>query len=86
MTTPVPLLVDTNAAAVAVGRPFSTIRRWAHEERFAAHGRDPKGRKLYALADVQAVAREFANHARRVSVVKVEPPAPRPEPWDVPMF
>jgi DNA-binding transcriptional MerR regulator len=71
MTINVPLLVDTCAAAAAVGRPESTIRRWAHEERYKPHGRDKRGRKLYALADVQRVAQDLVEHQRGSSVVRV---------------
>jgi DNA-binding transcriptional MerR regulator len=52
------VLVDTQAAAVAVDRPESTIRRWAHEGRFTRKGTDGGGRALYSLADVYRAAIE----------------------------
>lgn len=52
------VLVDTVSAAVAVDRPRSTIRRWAHEGRFIRKGSDAKGRALYDLADVYRAAME----------------------------
>jgi hypothetical protein len=50
------VLVDSVSAAVAVDRPESTIRRWAHEGRFVRKGADKRGRALYDLADVYRVA------------------------------
>lgn len=50
------VLVDSVSAAVAVDRPKSTIRRWAHEGLFERRGSDARGRALYDLADVWAVA------------------------------
>jgi hypothetical protein len=52
------VLVDSVSAAVAVDKPRSTIRRWAHEGRFERKGRDAGGRALYSLADVYRAAAE----------------------------
>jgi hypothetical protein len=50
------VLVDSVSAAVAVDKPASTIRRWAHEGRFERKGTDGGGRALYSLADVYRAA------------------------------
>ena len=55
------ILVDTQAAAVAVGLAASTIRGWAHAGKLARRGRDGRGRTLYDLADVYDLA---AGHVR----------------------
>lgn len=55
------VLVDTVSAAVAVDKPRSTIRRWAHEGRFERKGSDAAGRALYSLADVYRAAVEVRN-------------------------
>lgn len=49
-------LVDSVAAALAVKRPASTVRRWAVEGRLVRHGKDAAGRTLYDLAEVYKVA------------------------------
>lgn len=50
------VLVDSVSAAVAVDRPKSTIRGWAHQGLIARKGSDKRGRALYDLADVYAAA------------------------------
>lgn len=45
-------LVDTQAAAEAVRRPPSTIRRWALEGLLTRQGTDRAGRALYLLHEV----------------------------------
>lgn len=45
------VLVDTGAAAAAVSRPESTIRRWGHEGRITRQGSDGR-RRLWDLSDV----------------------------------
>ena len=49
-------LVDSVAAAVAAKVKPATVRSWAWRGYLKAQGRDAKGRSLYALADVYAVA------------------------------
>jgi DNA-binding transcriptional MerR regulator len=49
--------VDTNAAAVSVGVPSGTIRRWAHHGWLTRQGRDGRGRTLYDLGQVERVAK-----------------------------
>lgn len=58
MSTPEPVLVlvDTAAAAAAVGRPVGTIRRWGSTRLLERHGRDTKGRALWDLEQVYRVA------------------------------
>ena len=51
-----PVLVDTLAAAAAVGRPAGTVRRWANEGRIVRQGTDEKGRAVYDLAAVYRAA------------------------------
>lgn len=51
-----PVLVDTLAAAAAIARPSGTVRRWAHEGKLTRLGADEKGRALYDLAAVYALA------------------------------
>lgn len=58
------VLVDSVSAAVAVDRPKSTIRRWAHQGHIERRGSDARGRALYDLADVWAVALKFPARAR----------------------
>jgi hypothetical protein len=53
------VLVDTVSAAVAVSRPHSTIRGWAHRGLIERQGTDGGGRALYDLAAVYAVALRF---------------------------
>lgn len=55
MSGPVPL-VDSVAAAVAAKVKPATVRSWAWRGYLTAQGRDARGRSLYALADVYAVA------------------------------
>jgi hypothetical protein len=45
-------LVDTEAIAVRYGVATGTIRRWAHEDRWPAHG--TRRHRLWSLADAQA--------------------------------
>lgn len=52
-----PTLVDSQAAAVAVGRAESTIRRWLHEGRLIHHGYQGR-RAMVDLAEVYRVAGE----------------------------
>lgn len=54
------VLVDSISAAVAVDRPKSTIRGWAHAGLITAQGQDAKGRKLYDLGEVYQVAVRMA--------------------------
>ena len=56
MTAEHPVLVDTLAAAAAVGRPAGTVRRWANEGRIVRQGTDKKGRTVYRLEDVYRAA------------------------------
>jgi hypothetical protein len=51
--------VDSVSAAVAVDRPKSTIRGWAHRGLINRVGQDAKGRALYDLAEVYRVAQRF---------------------------
>lgn len=53
------VLVDTLAAAAAVGRPAGTVRRWANEGRIIGQGYDNKGRAVYRLEDVYRAASEL---------------------------
>lgn len=53
-------LVDTQAAAVAVSKPDSTIRRWALEGILPRAGKDQAGRTLYVLSDVHKAAKTRA--------------------------
>lgn len=53
------VLVDTLAAAAAVGRPAGTVRRWANEGRIIRRGTDKKGRTVYRLEDVYRAASEL---------------------------
>jgi hypothetical protein len=54
------VLVDSVSAAVAVDRPKSTIRGWAHAGHITRRGQDAKGRALYDLAEVYAVSQKLA--------------------------
>jgi len=54
------VLVDSVSAALAVDRPKSTIRGWAHRGLLTIHGQDAKGRALYDLAEVYRVAVRMA--------------------------
>lgn len=56
MTTAPPRLVDTQAAAIAVGRQPATIRSWIHRGRIQAHGVDHRGRTLVDLAEIYRTA------------------------------
>ena len=51
-------LVDTVAAAAAAGVRPALLRRWAarYPAELPRQGRDARGRTLYALADVYALA------------------------------
>lgn len=61
-----PVLVDAQAAARAIGRPQSTVFRWGQAGAIKRHGKDDRGRWLYDLAQVQAVANQAAvRHDRR---------------------
>lgn len=53
------VLVDSVSAAVAVDRPHSTIRGWAHRGLLERLGADKRGRALYDLAAVYAVSVRF---------------------------
>jgi hypothetical protein len=53
------VLVDTLAAAAAVGRPAGTVRRWANEGRIIRRGTDKKGRTVYRLEDVYRAAADL---------------------------
>lgn len=59
------VLVDTDAAAIAVRRPASTIRRWATEGHLARHGTDNKRRTLVDLQQVYNVAATRKNGSPR---------------------
>lgn len=48
-------LVDTQAAAVAVGRSAATIRGWIHEGKIIKHGTERR-RALVDLEEVYAAA------------------------------
>jgi hypothetical protein len=54
-----PILVDTAAAAAAVGVHPGIIRKWAHRGRLTRQGQDAKGRTLYDLRDVHHAARSL---------------------------
>ena len=54
------VLVDSVSAAVAVDRPKSTIRGWAHAGHLTRKGEDARGRALYDLAEVYNVAQKLA--------------------------
>lgn len=49
-------LVDSAAAAVAAKVKPATIRSWANRGQLVRQGTDHKGRTLYALAEVYALA------------------------------
>lgn len=51
-----PVLVDSVAAAVAVGVRPSTLRGWAHRGLLERAGSDDKGRALYDLGKVYGAA------------------------------
>ena len=53
------VLVDSVSAAVAVDRPRSTIRRWAHQGLLDRKGSDARGRALYDLAAVYRLSVRF---------------------------
>lgn len=50
-------LVDTRAAAALTDRPPGTIGRWASTGLLRHHGYDDKGRALFDLAEVDALAK-----------------------------
>lgn len=50
------VLVDTVAAAVAADVSPGTVRSWATRGRITRRGTDARGRTVYALADIMAVA------------------------------
>lgn len=52
------VLVDPEAAAVAIDRPRSTIDRWGHLGWITKHG--TRRSRLYDLAEVQKVATKLA--------------------------
>lgn len=54
------ILADTAAAAFLIDRPQGTIRRWANAGWLTRHGRDERGRTLYDLDEVQALAARIA--------------------------
>lgn len=54
------ILVDTNAAAAAVGVKPGVIRVWAHRGHLKAHGKDDRGRTTYDLQAVHDAARLVA--------------------------
>lgn len=54
VTPPRVVLVDPEAAAAAVGRPRSTIDRWAHSGWLTKHG--TRRARLYNLLQVYEVA------------------------------
>jgi hypothetical protein len=56
---PQTVLVDSVAAAVAVDRPKSTIRGWAHAGHLTKRGEDARGRALYDLAEVYKIAQKL---------------------------
>ena len=51
-----PILVDTNAAAVAICVKPALVRLWASRGKLAAVGNDKRGRCLYDLRAVRVVA------------------------------
>jgi hypothetical protein len=58
------VLVDTVSAAVAVDRPKSTIRAWAHRGLIVRKGQDGRGRALYDLAEVYQVAKRLPDRKK----------------------
>jgi hypothetical protein len=50
------ILVDTVAAARAVGRPPATIRNWAFRGLIRSCGKDGSRRQLYDLTDIYRTA------------------------------
>jgi hypothetical protein len=58
------VLVDSVSAAVAVDRPKSTIRGWAHAGHLTRHGSDARGRALYDLAEVYEIAQKLAKPSK----------------------
>lgn len=65
MTTASPRLVDTQAAAIAVGRRVATIRSWIHRGRIQAHGVDHRGRTLAEIYRTAAPGSTENRHADR---------------------
>jgi DNA-binding transcriptional MerR regulator len=59
------VLVDTVSAAVAVDRPESTIRNWAHRGLIHKQGQDARRRSLYDLADVYRTSVQYPNPHRK---------------------
>ncbi|GAA4680239.1 hypothetical protein [Nocardioides nanhaiensis] len=53
------VLVDTNAAAAAVGRRPVTIRQWANRGHIRRVGHDHLGRVTYDLDEVMRTAQKF---------------------------
>lgn len=64
MTTTRPRLVDTQAAAIAVGRRPATIRSWIHRGHLTPHGKDRAGRTLVDLAEVYRTATSTSTRNR----------------------
>lgn len=56
-------LVDSQAAAMAVGVGAATIRKWAQRGHLPRRGKDHKGRTLYWINDVYTAA---ARHKRPI--------------------
>lgn len=59
------VLVDSVSASVAVDRPKSTIRRWAHDGLITRQGKDAGGRTLYDLAEIYRVAQRLPKPRKR---------------------
>jgi transposase len=57
--------VDTVSAAVAVDRPESTIRNWAHRGLISKQGEDARRRSLYDLADVYRTSMDHPSPGRK---------------------
>jgi len=53
-------LADAQAIAVATGRPYATIRRWAHNGWLERRGTDARGRVLFDVEEAQDLARRLA--------------------------
>lgn len=60
------VLVDTIAAAHAIGVNPRRIRNWALRGHLHRQGQDTKGRTLYALADVRRVHKERTKRTQKV--------------------
>lgn len=61
------VLVDTNAAAAAVKCKPGTVRSWASRGELASKGSDHRGRTVYSLAEVYAVAARMGKRVGRPS-------------------